>query len=251
MVPRNSPAGIAKRRLALGLLFVFVCATRARAQVEIIDKIGLDRLQITSLGVAYGAIFPSQVEATRVYAVQADYGNLSPTWRVVFGGSYWSSRFRTNVIQSFADSLQKSLANPSDHILPSPVHVYDVTFSGDFRFTPNYSGELKPFFGVGLAAHVINAEGALINGTFIERALDDIAAGFYVTGGVSVHLLPQFGLEGAARADLLSGFRSTQIRGGATYYFGRIHPRGIPSDDGRSSSGSGGTSGSNAGKSTR
>ena len=224
----------------MAVVLALATAGEARAQNQVVERLGLDKLQITSLGVAYGEIFPSQVRSAHLVAVQADYGNISPTWRVVFGASYWESRFEDDVIQGFVDSLQKNLANQSDHVVPSPVRLYDVTFSIDTRYTPDYSGELKPFLGIGLAAHVINAEGKLINGTFVERSLDDIAAGLYLTTGLSVKLLPHFGIEGAARADLLSGFRSTQIRAGATYYFGHIrgtHPAG--------------TNDSNAGKSTR
>ena len=77
-----------------------------------------------------------------------------------------------------------------------------------------------------MAAHVINAEGKLIKGTFVERALDDISAGLFLTGGVSFKLLKHIGVEGSVRGDLLSGFRSSQARVGGTYYFGRMHARG-------------------------
>lgn len=217
-------------RVAFAAALTLLAARGAQAQNDIVDRLPLDKLQITSLGVAYGEIFPSQVRPARLFAIQADYGNISPTWRVVFGASYWESKFEPDIVQAFVDSLHKSLADSTDHVVPSTVRLYDVTFSGDVRYTPNYSGELKPFLGVGLAAHIINAEGALINGTFVERSLDDIAAGMYVTGGFSMKLLAHFGIDGAVRADLLSGFRSTQIRAGATYYFGHIRGQVTPSN---------------------
>lgn len=197
----------------------------AAAQDGLFQRLNLDKLQITSLGGSFGRIMPSQVVPTNIVAVQADYGNIAPSWRVVFGASYWESRFQDGIIQAFADSLTKSLANPSDHVQPSPVRLFDVTFSGDLRYTPTYSGELKPFFGFGLAAHVVNAEGKLIKGTFVERSLDDIAAGAFLTTGVSLQLFSHLGLEGSVRADLLSGFRSTQVRGGAAYHFGHVRGR--------------------------
>lgn len=210
-------------RLAAGLLLSMPVA--AAAQDKVLERLNLDKLQITSLGLAYGHIMPSQVRPTNLIAIQADYGNLSPTWRVVFGASYWESRFNDGVVQAFVDSLQKSVSDPTAHVNASPVRLYDVTFNADARFTPDYSGELKPFVAAGIAAHVINAEGKLIKGTFVERALDDIAAGLYIAGGVTVRLVPHFGIEGTVRADLLSGFRSTQARAGATYYFGHIRGR--------------------------
>ena len=196
-------------------------------------RLDLDQLQITSLGVAYGHIKPSQVRGTNLVAIQADYGNLAPQWRLVFSASFWQSRFEDDVVKAFVDTLRKSLSNPSASVLASPINVYDAAFGGDVRFTPIYPGEIKPFVGLGVAAHVINAEGALINGTFVERALDDIAAGIYVTAGISLKLVRHLGVEGAVRADLLSGFRSTQIRAGGAYYFGHVRPATPEPEDNR------------------
>src|SRR5436305_4812567 len=127
-------------RLVAALLLLLAAASVAGAQDEVLQRLNIDKLQITSLGVSFGRILPSQVEAANVVGMQADYGNISPTWRVVFGASYWESRFEEKVVQAFADSLHKSLANPSDHVVSSPIRLYDVTFSGDLRYTPNYSG---------------------------------------------------------------------------------------------------------------
>lgn len=212
--------------LALALLAAGV--RNAAAQTQPNDRFNLDKLEITSLGAAVGRILPSQVEPTTLYAVQADYGDIAPGLHIVFGTSYWESRFRDAVVQDFVDSLKKSLVDPSGTatIAPSRVTLYDVTFGTELRYTPVYSGEIKPFIGAGLAAHVINAEGKLIKGTFVERSLDDIAAGLFITGGVSFKLLKHIGVEGTLRGDLLSGFRSMQARAGGTYYFGRMHARG-------------------------
>lgn len=216
MVARSSA------RLALAAALLAAWPRPSRAQ-SVLNWLNLDRLQIVSLGAAFGRVQPSQLEATNLYALEADYGELAPNWHVVFGASYWESRFRDKVVQAFVDSLQKSVSDPTAHVLPSRVTLYDVTFGADARYTPNYSGAIKPFFGVGVAAHVINAEGKLIKGTFVERALDDIAAGLYVTTGFSLRLVRHFGIDAGVRGDLLSGFRSTQVRAGATYYFGRMH----------------------------
>jgi hypothetical protein len=211
------------RVVATGLLLL--ASARASAQESLIQRLGLDKLQIRSLGASAGWIVPSQVQPTKVYGISADYGEIAPSWRVNFASSFWSSRYKDAVVNQFLDTLKSSLS-PGATVEPSRITLYDVTIGADVRYIPTYSGELKPFIGLGLAAHVINAEGKLIQGTFVERSLDDIAAGFYVTTGVSFQLFKHVGLEGMARADLLSGFRSTQARAGAIYYFGRV--RGAP-----------------------
>jgi len=207
---------------------VLLVAGAAAAQEKPSEGFALDKLEIASLGAAIGRILPSQVEPTTLYAVQADYGDIAPGWHIVFGTSYWESRFRDAIVQDFVDSLKKSLVDPTGRatIAASRVTLYDVTFGTELRYSPVYSGEIKPFIGAGLAAHVINAEGKLIKGTFVERSLDDIAAGLFITGGISFKLLKHIGVEGTLRGDLLSGFRSVQARAGGTYYFGRMHARG-------------------------
>lgn len=212
----------------LGLVLLVVAARSGAAQDKSKDSFNLDKLEIVSLGGSVGKILPSQVEPTNLYAVQADYGEVAPGWHLVFATSYWESRFRDAVVQDFVDSLTKSLIDPTGtaKIALSRVTIYDVTIGTELRYSPVYSGEIKPFIGAGLAAHVINAEGRLIKGTFVERSLDDIAAGLFITGGISFKLLKHIGVEGTLRGDLLSGFRSSQARVGGTYYFGRMHTRG-------------------------
>jgi len=85
---------------------------------------------------------------------------------------------------------------------------------------------------------VINAEGQLVDGTFVERSLDNIAAGIFVSTGLSLKIVRHFGIESGVRADLLSGFRSAQARAGGAYYFGHIRVPN-PSNDSGSAAGAG------------
>jgi hypothetical protein len=192
----------------------------AGAQPAILRRLNFDRLQLAALGASAGPIRISQVKPTTVYTVGADYGEIAPEWRVQFGISYWGSRYTDAVVQTFVDSLT-SIAGGS-RVEPSPISLYDVTFTMEFRWMHTYSGEVKPFLGIGLAGHVINAEGRLIDGTFVERALDNIAAGVVGSAGGQLRLFRHFGLEASVRGDLLSGFRSLQLRAGGNYLFGHI-----------------------------
>jgi hypothetical protein len=184
--------------------------------------INLDRLQIISLGASIGRIMPSQVEPATVYATQAEYGPIGQKWHLSFSASYWESRYRDAVVRTFVDSLDKSLTDTSARIQASRIDVFDVTFGGDLRYSPVSNRFIKPFAGAGVAAHVINAEGKLIKGTFVERTLDDIAFGVYGTAGVGIRISRSVGVEGLVRGDLVGGLRSVQARAGGTYYFGRI-----------------------------
>ncbi len=203
---------------------MLLAARPLAAQGSLVDHLGLDRLQVVSIGLSGGRILPSQVEATSIAGVSADYGEVAPGWHILANASFWHSHFRQRVVDAFVDSLNAHLAGSGTaHVTSSRVAVYDATFGVEARYTRQGNTAIKPFAGLGLAAHVIDAGGPLIDGTFVERALDNVGTGVFATGGLSIRPFSYFGIEAAVRGDLLSGFRSSQVRVGATYYFGHLH----------------------------
>lgn len=193
------------------------------ADSSFFQRWGLDRLQFVALGGSVGRVDATQAEPANIYQLYADYGELARNWRVVFSVSYWESQLSERTVQTFIDTLHKNIVDPGGDatILTSPISLYDVTFSGSLRWQSSAAVTVRPYIGIGAAAHVINAEGRLIDGTFVERSLDAIAAGFFVNGGILIRPWGRVIFEAEARADLLSGFRSVQLQAGAMYYFGR------------------------------
>ena len=213
------------RSISRGALFVLllVWPALARAQdTSFFQRLGLDRLQFVSLGAGVGRVSPSQVEPAQIYALSTDYGELARNWRVVFDVSFWQSRYTDAAVATFIDSLRKSIVDPTndDVFLPSRVQVYDVTFSSGVRWQSARAVAIRPFAGLGLALHVMNAEGRLIKGTFVERALDNLSTGLFANTGMLFRPWGRIVVETEARADVLSGFRSLQVRAGALYLFG-------------------------------
>jgi hypothetical protein len=150
-----------------------------REDESLFERMGLDRLSLAAIGVSFGGVTPAQVEATRLYALHADYGALAERWRVTFVASYWGSRYTDETTHRFADSLRAQIVDPSgdDTLDVGTIRVSDITLGADLRWFPlaGRNTFLRPYAGGGLAAHVINAEGKFIAGTLMERALDDIA----------------------------------------------------------------------------
>jgi hypothetical protein len=181
----------------------------------------LDRLQLVSLGLGAGSVAPSQINPATVYVLGSDYGEISPAWRIIFRTTYWASQFKTSVVDAFVDTLQKNLVDPNaTTVRSSPVKLYDATFAIGARRILMPRSDFTPFFSGGVAAHVFNAEGSLIKGTFVERSLDDIAVGVFAEGGMRVKLVRRLLIEGSVRGDLLSGFRSAQWYAMGSYFFG-------------------------------
>lgn len=225
----DGPPSVPRERApARGLACVLVALAVVCAPVSLgaqggslFERLNLDRLQFAGIGLAAGMVAPSQVKSTRVYAIQADYGQIVPRWRVVFTTSYWGSEYKEEVMRTFSDSLSRVIIDPSgdDTLDVGRITVSDIALGAEVRWTPMQQSFLRPYVGGGLATHVINAEGTAINGTFVERALDYITFGVAGVAGIELNLVSNFAVGAQARYDFLSGVRFPSLRASATYHF--------------------------------
>ena len=216
-------------RLVLAALF-FALPSGAAAQGAF-ERLNLDKLRLTAMGGSYGAVEPSQIGATQAYSIHADYGEIAERWRVVFTVTYWGSRYNDDVVQAYADSLRRSIEDPEENarLVASGIAVSDIAVGGDMRWTPPFRFvRLRPYLGGNLSVHVLNAEGRLINGTFLERALDNITTGIAAVGGLDIVIFSHLSLGGQARYDLLSGLQYSSLRLVGTYLFDAAPLRGRP-----------------------
>ncbi len=189
----------------------------------------LDRLQLTALGVGFGRVEPSRVLPADAYSVHADYGELARNVRLVFMVTYWDSRFNNRTVNQFVERLRSTVVDPSgdDTLQAGPITVSDVALEGDVRWTPFGAGFLRPYVGLGLGAHVLNAESSFIAGTFVESALDNIGAGLAGAAGIDL-VLSRLSVGVQARYNLLSTIRFASGRAVARYEFRRLRRAGRP-----------------------
>jgi hypothetical protein len=192
-------------------------------QGSLFERLYLDRLRLSALGVSAGAVKPTQMVATEAYALNADYGEIVPHWRVVFSATYWRSRLNDEAVQRYADTLRTVIVDPSgdDTLDLGRITVQDIALAADLRWFPRRAAGtvLRPYAGGGFAAHVVNAEGQAIAGTFVERALDNITAGVGATAGLDVAFFNRISVGMQARYDLLSGARFGSVRLVGNYLF--------------------------------
>jgi hypothetical protein len=194
-------------------------ATAAAAQESITERLNLDRLQLSAIGVSGGGVWPSRVEPAQAYAVHADYGEIAPRWRVLLTVTYWGSEFRPDVVQELEDAWRNATVDPSgdDSVVVGKIRISDIAFEIDGRWTPLPTSALRPFVGGGVGVHVLNAENRILAGTFVESALDMIASGITALAGVDTAPVRgfMFGLQG--RYTFISNTRYFTLRAGASY----------------------------------
>ena len=205
----------------LGLAFALLAPGDAHAQ-GVFERLNLDKLKLTAMGASYGSVEPSQMGATQAYSIHADYGEIAERWRVVFTATYWGSRYDDDVVQGYADSLGRSIEDPEGNarLVAAGVSVSDIAIGSDVRWSPRIRFvRVRPYIGGNVSFHVLNAEGRLIDGTFVERALDNIATGIAGVGGLDLVVFSHLSLGAQARYDLLSGLQYSSLRLVGTYLF--------------------------------
>src|SRR5690349_23307329 len=74
---------------------------RAQAQGSWLERLGIDKLRFTALGAQVGRVNPHGIEPATSYSLQVDYGEIVPSWRVVFNATYWGSRFRDRSVRAY------------------------------------------------------------------------------------------------------------------------------------------------------
>ena len=215
----------AAARLGAAGVLALAAAWPARGQ-SLFERLNLDRLRLTALGASAGPVLPARVRATQAYSVHADYGEIAPPWRVVFLVTYWESEFRRAEVDRLAEQIRAATIDPSrdDTVAVGRVTVSDIALETDLRWAPLRSAAFRPYLGGGFGAHVINAENKFISGTFVESALDNIAAGVTGLAGFDTAPLRGLSLMAQARYSLLSNTRFLTLRAGGSYYFNLAAP---------------------------
>lgn len=213
---------------ALLLLVLVARGGAAQASGSLFERLNLDKLRLSALGGGAGAMKPSQMLPTQAYALHSDYGEIVPSWRVVFHVTYWESRYTDKAVQRFADQFRTAVIDPSadDTLRRAQIKVSDIAVTADLRYSPWQNPVLRTYIGAGTGVHVLNGEGRYISQTFIENSLDNIAVGVLALGGADLAVAQRFSFGLQARFDLLSGISYASLRVVGSYHFRDEAPGG-------------------------
>lgn len=191
-----------------------------RAQA-ILDEFSYEHLRPTALQLDAGILGSTALERTVVAGARLDYGRIAPRVRVLLGLSYFRSDFDPDATARFERRVRGIVIDPSgdDTISVGRVSLADLVAELDLQYAVAESRAGALFAGLGMGVHFRNGSGAAIAGTFVEDALDDVAAGLNATLAGELRLADAWRATGELRGVLSSGLSTASIRLGVAYRF--------------------------------
>ena len=195
-------------------------SSRLTAQ-SVLDQFSYDQLRPSGLQIDFGALGSSELRGAIVGGVRFDYGQIAPHVRVLLGLSYFRSQFDNAARSRFEQRIRNLVIDPSgdDTIRVGRIYWGDVTGDLDLQYAIPQGPAVTAFIGAGVGVHLRNGGGGAIDGTFVEDALDDIAAAFNVTVGGEFRLAPQWRVTLEGRGVVSSGLSTVSVRSGMMFRF--------------------------------
>lgn len=204
----------------LGCALAGILMLPAAAAAQQIEDYDYENLTFRGIGLDWGYIWPSKVDATPTYSVRIDLGFLGPALRIMPTLSYWSSSLKRSELDRLADRLEMlpPVQNLGVQITADDLGEVDwsnLTIGLDAHLVWTAPLDIITYVGTGLGLHALNGRGDVIDDTFIEDLLDSTIAGIAFMGGLELQPLPRLRVYGEARYTLASDIRYPGIRIGA------------------------------------
>jgi hypothetical protein len=215
-----------------GVLTVLTTATALALSVQGASAQSLadydyTNLTFRGLGVEWGYLWPTRVNATQSIGVRADLGYLGPGVRIVPSITYWSSHLKQSEVAKLENrvaDLMVAQGQPRPTIDLGQISWNDVQLTVDAQGVWRVPFGVLSYAGAGVSVHVMHGNGAAIDGTFVQDLLDQVTAGLDVHGGLEYPVADRLRVFGQARYEILSHLRYSQIRLGAQVMFGKPAP---------------------------
>lgn len=186
-----------------------------------LERFSYEGLGLSGIGVDFGGVVSDRLASDLTAAFHVDYGMIAPNVRTLLGVSYFRSRFSDDEIANFEDRLDALVNDPSVSISVGEITWTNVTFDLDLQYVFGPARRVTPYLGFGIGVHVRNASGAAIEGTFVEDALDTVAAGLNASTGAEITVARNVRLTLDVRGLLTSELLAATARAGVMLRFPR------------------------------
>jgi hypothetical protein len=184
----------------------------------LLSQFSYENLKPSALQLDFGPLGGNNIRGTLTAGLRLDYGFIAPHVRLLLGASYYKADFSEAARTRFEQRLKSVVIDPSqdDTIRLGRITWSDVTGDLDLQYVLPQGHSVTAYMGIGLGAHIRHGSGPVINGTFVQDALNEITAGLNGTIGA------EFGAKRwrvtlDARGVLSSGVSTASLRTGVMY----------------------------------
>jgi hypothetical protein len=183
------------------------------------DEFSYDGLGLAGIGLAIGPIASDRVTTEVSGGLQIDLGMFAPRVRVMFGLNYFKGQLNQSEIDEFENSLLDVVTDPTGD---ATIDIGQISWSNlaatlDLQYLFATGSRYAAHIGAGLGAHIRNGNGPAIDGTFVEDALDTIAASADLSLGLQFAVSSRLHLTTNVRGSLSSELLSASARAGFMY----------------------------------
>lgn len=194
-------------------------APPALAAQDFLDQFSYEGLGLAGLGIDVGRVASDRLTSEWSLGVRVDYGMIAPRVRVMLGASYFKGELASDQIAEFESSLGGVVRDPTGDAV---IDIGRITWANlaatvDLQYMFTASERFTSYVGVGFGIHLRNGAGEAIDDTFVEDALDTVAAGASGTLGIEVALTNFIHVMTEIRGGLSSELLLASVRGGVLY----------------------------------
>lgn len=181
----------------------------------VLDAFSYEGLRVAGIGFEGGVLVADRLEREGTFGLRVDLGYFAPNVRPLVGFSYFRSRYTADRIAEFEARLAGVVTDPTGDftIDVGAVELSDLSLEADLQAIAGAAGPVSPYAGLGVGVHLRDATGAAIAGTFVEDALETMAATLNLTAGLEVALSRSLRLALDGRGMYGSGLAALTVRG--------------------------------------
>jgi hypothetical protein len=207
-------------RIGTSLVCLTLLAAAPVRGQGILDQFSYEGLRFTGIGLEFGGVLSNSITTEPIGGVRVDFGVIAPRLRVMVGGSYFKGNFKPDRIARFEQRLQEVLTNCAcDSLSIGTITQANIELFLGLQYLLPSLGRVQPYAGAGFSAHIRDGDGAVIKDTFVEDALDTVAAGVDGSVGLEVALVRRLSILAEVRGVLTSELQSLSARGGLMIRF--------------------------------
>ena len=191
----------------------------ARAQ-GFLDEFSSEGLRFSGFGLDFGGAWSDRLDPSYSGSLRVDMGYVAPRVRPMLSVSLLRSRYADDEIATLEERLTAVVVDPTGQarVEIDSIRLSNVTLDLDLQYVL-VAGRVSPYAGVGLGVHLRDADGAAIEGTIVEDALQAIVAAVNGTVGVEVAVSSKVRLTGEVRGVAASGLLALMARAGVMVRF--------------------------------